>query len=188
MISNGKEANERMQQQQNAMMTMMIQMSDKSTNNLIEMMKANQGVGSGSGVMKEITDMVMSAVDLKEALGGARETPFDKIITMVGAVLPQLMAVAAMNKQAQMNDPRVMLAKTYVAHNPEIQSVLKDPAKTSEMIRSLDDVYGYEQTDAILGVMGLPRPDDCPRNPSQQLPQSERSSFAEAATEDSQQT
>jgi hypothetical protein len=189
LMEKGEQARVRAEMQHTSMMNMMLQMSDKSNNQLIELMRATQNTNTGAGTMKELTDMVLGAVDLKEAINGNKESPFDKILGLVETVLPQLMTVAAMSKQAQALDPRAALARGFVASDPTFQKVLRDPAQTIEMVKRLDEHFGYEQADMILSVANVERPPECPRLPDQQLPQNERpSSASDGAMEGSQQT
>jgi hypothetical protein len=174
MLDKGEAARQRAEQQQNMFMTMLLQMSDKSNNQMLEFVKSSQGAGSGMNAVKEFKDMVFGAMDIKEAINGKTESPLDKVLGVVEAVLPQLLTVAAMSKQQRAVDPRATMAQAFVASDANFQTVLRDPAQTREMIIRLDGHFGFEQTDMILGVANIERPTDCPRDPSQRLPIAER--------------
>jgi hypothetical protein len=178
-LENSAKQRESMQMQFNNMITMMLSQSDKGNAQLLELVKVTQGQGSGTAYMKELQDMVLGAVDIKEALNGNKDSIVDKVFGVIENVLPQVLAISAQSKAQQMFDPRAIIAKQYVKASPEFQAVMKDPAMLAQMISKLDDHYGWKQCDSILAVAGIQRPAECPRDEAKMLPADERAAAAE---------
>lgn len=158
------------QNQQNQLMTLMLTQSNNYNSQLVEVMK-NLGPQNGSDTMKEFREMLTSAIDMKELLHGEKKDSLaDKIFSLVESVSPQLLQVASLSAQARQSDPRVAMARQYIATNPDFQALADSPESKSNLVRRLDGYYGWKQTDAILQVMGWQRPEGCPRRPEQESP------------------
>jgi len=154
----------------NKLLMLMMSNSQQASGHLIEVMKAQTGVGSGNMAIKEFKDMVLGALDIKEALNGNKETLADKIFRVVEGVAPMIITVAANAAEARaaQNTMPVKLAKTYVNSNPDFQALKNNPVEMKKAIGKMDDFFGWSQTDTIMEVMGWPRPPDCPRDPSKE--------------------
>jgi len=150
-------------------MTLMLSQSQSSTSTLVELMKNVQGPRDGSAMIEEFGKMVFGALDIRDALTG-KESTMDKVMGMIEKFLPLIITFASMPKQARQINPGYQAATAYIGASPEIQQILQDPAKRSMMIRKLDSHYGWEQTDRILSVMEIARPEDCPRMEHEQYP------------------
>ena len=168
-VLSDQQANQR--EYMDRMLQTMLTMNNSSNNQLVEMLKTQQGVGSGNMAIKEFKDMVLGALDIKEALSGSgRETVSDKIFRMIEAVAPQVLSIAAMSKQQQLASPNYHMAKAYMEHSPEFQKLRENPQALVDLVNRLDSFYGWEQSDAILQVAGYQRPDECPRREEQRRP------------------
>lgn len=84
------------------------------------------------------------------------ERIFDKIAPMVPAVLG---AVAASREQA-MNSPMAKVAQMH----PDMRTLKADPELQAMMIQKLDEVYGFQQTNQIILVAGIERPESLSEN------------------------
>lgn len=158
------------QAQMQQMMTLMLTQSNNYNSQLVEVMGKLTPQG-GSDTMKEFREMLTSAIDMKELLQPNKpDTLADKIFSMLETVGPQLLQVAQMSAQARARDPRVAMAKSFVASNPDFQALADNPESQSNLIKRLDAFYGWQQTDSILQVMGWERPTDCPRLDEQRFP------------------
>ena len=171
MISDGQTA---ATQQMNQMLMLMLGQHNKSSEQLIELMKVQGGQGAGSTAIREFTDMIKDAVDLKEILKGDKVSVADRVFGVIEGILPQILTLAATSKAQQAMDPRVNMARAFVQNDPTFQQAIHDPAILAEVIRKLDGFYGWAQTDGILQIAGLNRPETCPRKPDEEKPQGER--------------
>lgn len=148
-------------------MMMMLNMSNQNNSHMMELVKAQAGAGSGNMAIKEFKDMVLGALDIKEALsGGQKEGLADKIFRMVEAVAPQIMSIAAMTAQARLNNPVVKMTKGYIDSDPDFQQLKKNPAEMKAFCEKMDNAFGWENTNQILEVAGYQRPADCPCDPA----------------------
>jgi len=161
-------------QQTNQMLMLMLGQNNKSTEQLMELMKVQSGQGAGSTAIREFTDMIKDAVDLKEILKGDKVSVADRVFGVIEGVLPQILSIAATSKGQQAFDPRVHMARAFVQNDPTFQQAVHDPAILAEVIRRLDSFYGWAQTDGILQIAGLTRPPECPKKPEEEKPQGER--------------
>lgn len=161
-------------EKQNARMDNLLQMlvttMQANTANMIAAMKGANGPTTGTEILKEITGMVMGAVNLKETLEGNKETVVDKIFRMIEGVAPQIVQLAQLSKQQRMMDPRYMMGKTMMNADPNLSQLKKDPEILEMSVRKWDEQLGWEQTDAILTIGEMRRPDTCPRVESQRYP------------------
>lgn len=164
-----------MQMQMNTMLTLLLSQSEKSSAQMLEIVKTTQGQGSGQTMMKELKDMVFGAVDIRDALQGNKAPGVaDRVFGVIEGVLPQFLQLMAMNQQARQKDFRYQMAQQYVAQDPTMQQAMRDPAIMAEVVTKLDDQYGWEQADGILSVIGRERPPQCVRDPQKRLPAIER--------------
>lgn len=188
LLSNMQEQARRQEEKSEKFMLMMLQMSNDSNSKIMELMKSQQtGKGAGEAYIKEFTDMVKGVVDLKELVNGGtpqKETVVDRIFGIVERVAPEILKVASMRQAERMADPRYYAAKGLVAANPDFQAVMHDPKLLAEFIGRLDETLGWEQTDQILEVGGIKRPDVCQRDPAKRLPIDEREGNAAPETEE----
>lgn len=157
----------------NKMMMLLMSTSQNANNQLLEVMKTQAGVGSGNLAIKEFKDMVLGAIDVKEALNGTKsESLSDKIFRMVESVAPQILSIAASAAQAQVSakNPVVKMTKEYVENNQDFQALKNNPVELRNFYAKMDTFLGWKQTDMLSGVLGWERPSECPRIPSQELP------------------
>jgi hypothetical protein len=173
-----------MQTQLNTMITLLLSQSKESSMQLVEFAKQSANKNSGADQFKEIRDMIFGAIDIKDAISGhGKETVSDRIFGVIEGVLPQFLQLMSMNQVQRQLDPRFHMAKAYVATNPDIQKALNDPAIMEETVNKLDAYFGWRQTDGILTVMGVKRPETCPHDPAMELPHDERPQPVENAEE-----
>jgi len=156
------------------MLMLLMSSSQNSNNQLLEMMKSQSGQGSGNMAIREFKDMILGALDIKEVLSGnSKESLGDKIFRLIESVAPSIMSIAAVSAQQAAKNPMVQMAKGYVESNPDFQALKRDPAEEKKVIDSMDQTYGWRQTDHILQTMGWERPATCPRLPDQKEPPQE---------------
>jgi hypothetical protein len=184
-LSSDRAAETRNQMQ--AMMMMMLTKGESHNAQIIELMKAAQGQGSGASLMKEVMGLVMGAVDLKRIVQGEPETLGDKIFSMLEKIMPQLLAVVAMSK-AQPNAPQVVMGRTmaqaYMDNDPDFGRAMGDPVESVKMFAKLDDLYGWRQIDELMAAVGKTRPANCMRDPSKELPMEDRAVQGQPAQDD----
>jgi hypothetical protein len=158
----------------NKMLMLMVTQGQQSSHQMLEMFSRTQsGAGSGNQFIKEFTDMIKGAVDVKQLLNPPAETLGDKIFRVVESVAPQILTIAsqaAQNQAALGKNPMVGMAKSYVDRNPDFQALRNNPVEMKKTIDRMDDYFGWRQTDAIIEVIGMPRPDNCPRDPMKKEP------------------
>lgn len=158
-------------EERNRFMTLLMTMNSNSSQQLVDVIKSQNGPSSGTQYMKEITDMIVGAMDLKTALSPEKETVVDKIFKTIEGVAPAIVQMATMKQAERENNVAYKMARTYVDAAPEFKQMENDPMIKHEVINRLDTVFGWEQADMILAVAGYDRPQDCPRDPSLQHPQ-----------------
>jgi hypothetical protein len=161
------------QQNNNHMMMMMLKMSEESKNTTLEMVKTMSGNNRAADAVKEYKDMIMGAIDIKQAINGTveeKETIADKIFRMIESIAPLVLTLATKTPAQRAADPMLTMAKPMIEGMPEYEAMKKDPELLAIEIRRLDDHFGWAQTDGILTVMGFERPPTCPRNPDEELP------------------
>lgn len=186
-----QQAEQRRSDEFNKMLMLMMGNSQTANNQLLEVMKVQSGAGSGNMAIREFKDMVLGALDIKDALSGNnKETLGDKIFRLVESVAPSILAIAAttaQNANAAANNPAVKMAKGYIETNPDFQALKQNPAEMKKVIDNMDRTYGWKQVDHILNTMGWPRPAECPRldelqDPAPDVP--ENGAPADTDTED----
>jgi hypothetical protein len=164
-----------MQQAQNdrfdKMLMLLMTNQQNAQAQMLELMKSQAGSGSYANAMKEVREMVLGTVDLKEAISGEpKETIADKIFKVIEAVAPQVVQMASMSAAQRAVDPRVKLAQGYMNMAPEFQAMRNDPGVKKEVIEKLDEHFGWEQTDRILEIAGESRPATIERQAQQRYP------------------
>ncbi|CAK0779578.1 hypothetical protein CCP2SC5_920007 [Azospirillaceae bacterium] len=149
------------------MIMLMMGSSQTANNQLLEVMKVQSGAGSGNMAIKEFKDMVLGALDIKDALSGNnKESLGDKIFRLVESVAPSILSIAAttaQNAASVKNNPAVNMAKNYIETNPDFKALKHDPVEMKKVIDNMDRTYGWIQVDHILTTMGWPRPENSPR-------------------------
>lgn len=157
---------EQEQARQREFMTLLLSTVSASNNNLLDMVKTQNGAGSGNLMIKEFKDMFMGAIDMKKALSEVGETSVaDRIFGMIEAFAPAIVTLATMPKNKREQVPAYGMAQTFMQMNPDLQ-MLKDPAVLAQVITKWDSHFGWEQADMILEVANLKRPEACPRDPA----------------------
>lgn len=165
---------ERREKQFQTMLTVMQAASNTNSQQVIELIKAQSGPASGNEMMKEFSDMIKSALNIKELFEGKKETLADRLFGLVEGVAPMIATALTMPRQQQLSDPRVVAAKAFVSASPDFQELRKNPLELKKFIDNMDSFYGWLQTDMILEVASggeIQRPADCPRDPSKQFKQ-----------------
>lgn len=154
-------------------MTLLISTMSQNNSQMLDVLK-NQQPRSGSDMAKEMFDMIREAIDVKEMIQGqGKDSIADRIFNVIEGVAPQLMEVAKLSAMQRAHDPRALIAQTYMRADPDFQQ-LKKPEVQSEVIRRMDEVFGWTQTDAVLTAIGMERNADCPRIPEKELPIDQR--------------
>lgn len=149
---------------QDRMMELLFTTMQQSNNQVLEAMKGANGPQTGSEMMKEMFSMVTGAMDIKSALNGEnKETVVDKIFKLVEGVAPMIVQMASIPRPQRESIPAYQAAKAYVDSDPSFQAAQNDPEILKMLVDRWDYYYGWEQTDGILEVGGLNRPESCPR-------------------------
>ena len=171
MESRDKEA-QRRTDESNKMMMLMLGMGEKNTTQLLELMKATSGQGTGNVMMKELFDMLKTGVDMKAILSPEKPSLADRIFEMVEGIAPAILQVLATvsSAKAAQDNMMVKMGKGFVEKSPDFQQMLHDPVELAKFVIRLDDFYGWEQADTMMEVMGWTRPEACVRDPAKQLP------------------
>lgn len=147
--------------QQDKFMQLMISQMQNSQTQMIELMKVGNGQGQGNQMMKEMMEMIMGGLEIKEALTGTKETITDKVMKMIEGVAPMMLTMMSMPKHQRVQQVPYQVAQQIAQNNPDIQAVKKDPSLLVEMVNRLDAHYGWQQTNGILEVVGAQRPEEC---------------------------
>lgn len=159
------------QARQREFMTLLISTMSSNSNSMLDIVKAQSGVGGGNQAAKEFKDMIMGVIDIKKALGSTQEDSVaDRIFGMLESVLPSILQMAALSRQQRQATPQYNMAKMMMDMNPDLRKLKEDPAVLEEVIRKWDAHFGWEQADMIIDVAELRRPDACVRLPHQQYP------------------
>lgn len=170
------------QSQFNTLLTLMLNQSNKSSDQMLEIVRASQGQGSGNQIIKEFTDMIRGTVDIKELLTPEKQSVADRVFDAIEKVSPMIVQMMAMNAQQRMQSPLVNMAKAYTTANPDFEKMRNDQSIQQQVIARLDSVFGWEQADVIIQVMGYQRTENNPRLDHQRYPQgSPEREAAEAA-------
>jgi hypothetical protein len=158
----------------------MLDISKESSTNLLEVVKAQSGQGSGNMVMREMVDMVKQTINLREVLDGGKNesSAVDKLLELVQGVSPMIVALLAQKKEARENSVPYKMARSFTETSPEVAAIAQDPEALIEFVNRNDQLWGWRVTDMMLelgGKIGLARPPQCPRLPELELPQDQRS-------------
>lgn len=170
-----QQSSQRRQEEQNKLFMLLLSQSQNAANQLTDMYKTMAMKPQTDNPLKELQQMVLSAMDIKEMMNPPKETVSDKIFRMVESLLPQIMAVAAAAQQTNQRPtgPVVEIAKKYVQSNPDFEKLKNDSAEMAKFVNRLDERMGWENADVVLGVVEWERPQECPRDPSKRLPPQE---------------
>ena len=114
--------------------------------------------------------MIFSALDIKDALTGGKESTVDKIFGLIEKFLPAITMFATMPKQQRALSPQFAAAQAFIGNDQAFQNVMNNPEQLIALVRKLDNHYGWEQTDRILAVMEIERPPEAIRVITQQYP------------------
>lgn len=182
------QASAKRDEQFNKIMTLLLSQSNNASNNLVEIMKNNSHSGQPNKMLEDFFDMVKSTVDFKEMMTQPKESMSDKVFGMIENVAPAILQVMAQPKAVQAVDPRMAMAKAYVNTSPEFQEVMNNPRELQAMVSKLDASLGWEQTDQILSIAEVERPDSAPRMPGQRFPAGDDRNNEDAETETPQQS
>lgn len=158
------------QERSDRQMQMLIGIMSGNSTQMLDLVKSQNNNSSSSEIMKEMTTMIMSGLDLKSAMEGQKESVSDKIFGLIESVAPAIMAMASQPRVVQQANPMAQMAKTYMNNDPNFKQMDADPEILADVIAKLDAFYGWEQTDTILTVGGRIRPPDCERKTGQQYP------------------
>jgi hypothetical protein len=161
----------RAQEQQQQFMNLILTTMSGNSNQLIEIMKANQGNGAAQNAVKEFKEMISGAIDIRGELSGmGKETVADKVFKLLEGLAGHVVPLLMMPRAQAMSDPRMKIAQAYAAASPDIAEIRDNPEELSKLVRELDDFYGWEQANGILAVMKFGRPADCPCEPGKRFP------------------
>jgi len=166
--------------------TMMLGMMSQNNNQLIEVLRGQQ-TPRGADLTREMFDMIKGAIDVKEMIADhGKESVTDRIFNLIAQVAPQILEVARLSAAQRQGDPRFQMARMYAQNNQDVKEAQHSPEVAAELYAKLDATFGWRQADVVLGeVGGVPRPDQCPRDPAMELPADQRNtSPAEAQYED----
>lgn len=154
---------------------MMLGMMSQNNNQLIEVLRGQQNP-RGADLTREMFDMIKGAIDVKEMIADhGKETVADRVFNIIAQVAPQILEVAKLSAMQRATDPRYQVAKLYAQGNADIKEAQHSPAIAAELYAKLDATFGWRQADVVLGdVGGVPRPDQCPRDPALELPADQR--------------
>lgn len=161
MMSEQRKANE---DRFNNMMMMMIQNQNENSNRMMETVTKIQAPSTGVDYMKDVKDMIFSAMDIKSAISGDKESVVDKVFKLVEGVAPIIVQMASQPIERREQMPPYQMAQQYVSADPEFQKVKDDPEMLKSFVNRLDDRFGPESTDEILLVGNLKRPADTMEN------------------------
>lgn len=172
------------QEQLEKFTTLLLSQSNDSVSRLVEVMKAQNGPSNGREMLNDFKEMVMGAIDIKDALRDKEESTLDKVIGAVAQAAPFLSQLVSLRQSQREQIPMYRTAQQFINSNPDFQQVRDNPEMLAEMVRRLDAHYGWEQTELILQAMGRSRPEGCPRHEGQRFPAGdERNATAETGDE-----
>lgn len=161
-----KEIGEANRARQDQFMAMMMQMMNQSNTQLVEVMKSQHGPSNGSEMMREMTNMVMSGIDLRKTIQDAnqKESVVDKVFNLISDVAPVIVQLASMPKGQAQKTPVYGMAKGAMESMPEIEEIKKDENLLIDLVNRLDPQLGTRQVDAILELAEAKRPEACRGN------------------------
>lgn len=173
-IMNAMAARSQAQQENfNKMMMLMVNQTNNSSQNLLELVRSSQTPTSGDEYMKKFGDMMIQAMEIKSMLSGdnEKESLADKIFKTIESVAGMIMPILMVPKQQRQQLPAYNAAQAYMEASPEFQQLKNDPSVLAQLVPKLDSYFGWQQTDLIIQeVGGYERPPECPRRPEQTFP------------------
>ena len=161
---------QRERERQDKFMLLMMNNNQSSASQLLEALKSKNGPQSGTQMIEEFGKMIFSALDIKDALTGGKESTVDKIFGLIEKFLPAITMFATMPKQQRVLSPQFAAAQAFIGNDQAFQNVMNNPEQLIALVRKLDNHYGWEQTDRILAVMEIERPPEAIRVITQQYP------------------
>lgn len=176
LITANADASRRREEDFNKLLLMMMSQGQAANQSMLQMVTSMQGGGTGQHFIKEFTEMVKGAFDLKQMLNPPEETLGDKVFRVIEAVAPQVLTIAQTMAQRAPGAPLppvAQMAAGYVNKDPDFQALKGNPAELKKTVDKMDDYFGWEQTDMIMNVMGFQRPAACPRDPARREPPAE---------------
>lgn len=148
LIANMQQSNENI---------MKIMMSNQ--NNMMQLFTAMMGNNNNKNqnpeaMFREVSSLIMGAMNLKETLTPERRSALDKIIDMAGELVPTIVEISQKKGlEAAKNDPVVKMAKGM----PQFQDIKNNQVDLEYMIKTMDAKQGPDQTDILLATLGLQR-------------------------------
>lgn len=147
-----------MENQRTSMMTMM-QMSQKSSDTMMQLLMA---VLTGSMAknqapdpiqhMKGLVDLLGIKMEMNEMMNPQKETMVDKLFGLMEGVLPSILQMVSQKGiAAAQAQPIVKMAKD----SEDFNTMVKDPAMRDTMINKLFSAHGMKDTNIILATMGV---------------------------------
>jgi hypothetical protein len=107
-----------------------------------------QAFGMAMGMMKNMMDM-------KQIMTPEEKEPFiERVFDKLVGSMPMVLELAKMSKPQRESN---MMYKMAQGH-PDVQTIMNDLELQIAFVNKLDAFYGFEQTNQILEVMGVPRP------------------------------
>lgn len=112
-----------------------------------------------SETMKTVVPFLMGTMkqlfEMKEAMKPEEKEPFiERVFEKLTGSLPMLMEFAKMSKGQRESNMMYNMAKNH----PDVQAIMGDIELQIAFVNKLDAFYGFQQTNQILEVMGVPRP------------------------------
>lgn len=177
-------SSQRRADEQNKLFMMMMSQNQSASSQVIEMYKTLALKPPTDNPLKELQQMVMSAMDIKEMMNPAKESLSDKIFRVVEMVAPQIITIAAQAAQNHQppSGPAVAMTKMYVKSDPDFEKLKQDPIEMAKFVQRLDDRIGWENADVVLAVVEWERPSICVRDPAKRYPPQQTA--VDADTED----
>lgn len=180
-----QQASQRRTEEQNKLFMLLLSQNQNASSQLTEVYKtlALAKPTSADNPLKELQQMVLSAMDIKEMMNPPKETVADKIFRMVEMIIPQILTIAAQAQAAQTSPkgPLVDMAKSYVNSSPDFEKLKSNPDEMAAFVEKLDNRIGWENADVILKVVEWERPPECVRDPSKRYPPQKQAVDAETS-------
>lgn len=151
-------------EQFNKLLMLMMSNSQESSNKMVELVTQQQRPTTGSDMMNEMKTMIMSALDIKSAIHGEKESVVDKVFKLVEGVAPLVLQMASTPAPVRENTPAYQAAQSYIDSSEEFSSVLGDEGQLAQLVNKLDERYGTASTDDILSVAKRTRPESTIEN------------------------
>ena len=105
-------------------------------------------------MFKEVSSLIMGAMNLKETLTPEKRGTLDKVIEMAESVIPAIVTIHQQKgAEAAKDDPMVKMAKGM----PQFKDIANNPLDLEYVINTMDSKQGEDQTDILLETLGLER-------------------------------